>query len=461
MHNNKRIKLVLSITFTESFFSSKLTVIMLLIVAICLILVICTLFLHYGQHFKFQFIHLSDISAARSRSTSVALTTKDIIKNQKLKNKKCCCTIGSTDNQDYDFFPSSFCWYMIFMIFLCIVLIIKCCVLYMHNNKRIKLVLSITDYIIIYGMMIISVWESSFSFCRYFTTKMATTTCRLVSTNYILKRFILYIILYAFLFSICMHVTHGLWPAVVALHCTFNMYCICSNAKRLIERYEIFLTSIKNQHNDIVSAIYFMKKISILSNIISTIYLCIFLYAKNVNLMYYICILWALSCFIFSLNFVRNRKYILYKCYRISQYILCKYILCKSCKNKNSIPICKNKNKNKNKNSIQKTNSFKNKVSIKLETHPTEEDFKASNYNTLPMCTPASAIKTPSVNGQFKFAANNPYKNMIKTRTFTQIHTHTDTINNNNNNKNKSPSNKAFNVLGLTPSCSNKYFCDS
>ena len=188
---------------------------MLLFVGIALIILIPTIILHYSQHFRISFykqpkqsLELFQLSSSppapqqkpeqqsRVRSES-SIQQKQIHRNKSICNKYCLdkycchCSIRSVDNEQFDFFPMSFLCYLIFTFLICIMIIILQIIDSIESNNinlfpinifntnshsisklhkmnvsdptSTSLWICICDYIIIYGFMVLAVWESLFS----------------------------------------------------------------------------------------------------------------------------------------------------------------------------------------------------------------------------------------------------------------------------------------------------------
>eukprot|EP01084_Bolivina_argentea_P279612 478043_1 len=385
---------------------------LLLPVIISLVIIISTSILHYKKHFKIHTLSLTSPKTPINRRTTIFSKTQSL--QIKKKSYECCCWIGPIDDQDYDFFPSSFCFYAIFTMFLCTILITKSILTDHTTSTYIQTIDSVYYYILIYGVMIVSVWESLFSFCRYWITKIAEDQCRVASTTYCLKRFILYIIAYFTLWTLYTYVIHNIFVAIIIVtcHCTFNIYCISMNASILIKQYGSISPTdssrnlpLFNLNKEIVNAVYFMKHASIISNIISTIYLSIFLiiitYNHYTNVTYYLSILWAISCFIFSLNFHKNRSYIRYKILQLLQFIRGK--------------------DNNNKHQISET--LNKKISVQINVDPSEITVNEINYKEL-------MVNTPGITPGIDNIQNNVYANIIQIGTVNNCQTNPTNLNN-------------------------------
>eukprot|EP01083_Nonionella_stella_P139817 427306_1 len=149
---------------------------------------------------------------------------------------------------------------------------------------------------IIYGTMILSIWESLFSFYRYYATKSSIHSFCAASLSTVLSRFIIYIILFVCVFCIYVHLFYPIFPLLIILHCVSNMYCNLSFASILIQQYSHFLsqhsqgTYVNEMDMDILESVYIMKKWSIFCNILRSLQnsLCVpsvffFFYRKSIS----------------------------------------------------------------------------------------------------------------------------------------------------------------------------------
>eukprot|EP01084_Bolivina_argentea_P070643 128459_1 len=310
----------------------------LLFVSCALLIQIFILFMHYRQHFKLQLCKLKTPNCSSNRlpqSTSKIATVKsasddEIIKTleklESIQNKrkiKCHCKLISIDDQEFDFLPISFCGYTIFIILLYIFLIVN--IIIINSNHTMY---ATCNNVIYFGVMILCIWESVFAWYRYYTTKISAAKFnKSISIEKLISKFLLYAFVFILLCIANLYIFDYIYPILILLHASSNIYCNHKSTSILIKRYRTFLKvnesfgNTFNKHYDesILKAIFLMRKVSLISNIISIISLSIFLYKTDA--IYYICILWNISCFIFSINFIRNRSF-LKKCF---YYIYCRY----------------------------------------------------------------------------------------------------------------------------------------
>eukprot|EP01084_Bolivina_argentea_P048280 88972_1 len=224
-----------------------------------------TAYLHYKQHFiskkcccslpKRSSFNADNNHQDQDTDTQISIAQMKLTR----KNRKSAfhfCKLTKVD-EEFNFFPTSFLFYLQFKILLCILIIIveilnfsyntesvidllfgysiksyqknSLTQLHLHHNfKTDKLYgfIVILDHILIYGIMISNLWESLFSFFRYYSTVWSTTNNTIISTKKVVKKFVIYYgIIFCILFLMEIHVWWTLFPVVVILHFVFNFYC--------------------------------------------------------------------------------------------------------------------------------------------------------------------------------------------------------------------------------------------
>ena len=177
---------------------------MLLLAISAFIILMGCLWIHYHQHFQFSFTNNRfdengpfSPSNATSRPRSFAVAT-----SPRMNLHQNCCGLWPKENEEFDFFPASFLFYIMFLMLLCILTVVVQ-ILYividdevnlsnllfaspvqshhMHSLNElhrirvrtaedIYITVIVLDYILIYGIMLLALWESLFSFYRYYTT---------------------------------------------------------------------------------------------------------------------------------------------------------------------------------------------------------------------------------------------------------------------------------------------------
>ena len=65
-----------------------------------------------------------------------------------------------------------------------------------------------------------------------------------------------------------------------------------------------------DQRESILKSVSFVRSASIVAYILQTTYLSAFVMSYTVNTIYYLPILWSISCSVMTMNFIRNRRYV-------------------------------------------------------------------------------------------------------------------------------------------------------
>eukprot|EP01084_Bolivina_argentea_P275795 470440_1 len=336
------------------------------IVAI-IFLAFCSL-VHFGSHFTFRKCLKTRKSNYSSRRILPNKTTKMKHNNNSNNNSneiilehmysRCICQKGQNciipvDEENFDFFPVSFVSYILFIIIITSLILYK---LYTTNNNEpfrhnihkfnasnISLMAhnkyDIIDWILTYSMIILSIWDSLFSFYRYYTTMYCAVNFSLVSIKTTIKYFSVYAIPYFIIYILQIHIYYYLYPILILSHGIMNFWSTWMFSKILIDstmQYYKTEKMIENAHDDMLKSVYFMRNTSIVWCLISFICQIGFVVTANIQIIYFYPIFWCIGCIIFSLNFVRNRSKIYetsFKIYQIFKH--CKY--CGICiKNRNN-----------------------------------------------------------------------------------------------------------------------------
>eukprot|EP01084_Bolivina_argentea_P084984 153634_1 len=72
----------------------------------------------------------------------------------------------------------------------------------------------------------------------------------------------------------------------------------------------IDINEMRFETRDILQCVLFTKNTSLFCSLLQSINLSVFVITNNVNILYYLPILWSISAFVLSLNFVRNYKFL-------------------------------------------------------------------------------------------------------------------------------------------------------
>eukprot|EP01084_Bolivina_argentea_P017017 31778_1 len=306
---------------------------MLLLLTIGLVIITLILVLHYHQHFHLQCSRVQNISSFQTANQT------EINIMQIVKCKKLCFTLIPHDGEKYNLFPYSFLFYLAFMALLCIFIIITEVSEFFYNTTNNETVVDlllgysiesyhnnsfdrlhqiqgihIMDYIVIYSIMLSCVWQSSFSFYRYYTMFFATKQLTTISTKKVMKTFLIYAITFCIIFSLQIHLSFWIFPIIILLFFGFNTYCCYSFSAMLLDRCKFFadldLGDDTNTNQEIIQNVKLTKIISLITCVLQCINLSLFLITYNINITYFLPILWSISSFTLALNFARTRKFL-------------------------------------------------------------------------------------------------------------------------------------------------------
>mmetsp|Transcript_56027 Transcript_56027/g.93368 ORF Transcript_56027/g.93368 Transcript_56027/m.93368 type:complete len:926 (-) Transcript_56027:42-2819(-) len=315
--------------------------------------------LHFRQHFRFQ----SCFKPKRSRSGSHGVMpilrrtftpTLDIHHTR----SRCQSLIVPVDDEEFDFFPVSFVSYLIFLVFVCALILYQAFhspyselvhLRYMfndvtrnftgwsafwsvnsmhHYDTRYQSGNNALDWILMYAVVMLSMWDSLFSFYRYFTTLYSSTKFETLSLSGVVRYYCVYAMPFLALYLCQIHVYYLLFPVLIVAHLSLNCWCNWKFASILIDttiRYAQNCTIVKYDiHNEMLRSIYFMRRTSLLWSLVSTLQLSLFVAIYNVQIVYFLPLLWCISCLCFTLNFVRNRSKLYRQTYKL-------YQACKRC----------------------------------------------------------------------------------------------------------------------------------
>eukprot|EP01084_Bolivina_argentea_P170044 294678_1 len=315
------------------------------------IMIICIL-IHYSQHFRFRSCK-EEVILFRKQSTfdkdsiidRTPHTKTEIMLSRCLQECKLNCCIGVKNNEEFDVFPAAFLIYMIFILIVTGLIILRYITAESNISYTIitpnssptnlgnltilvtsmtKLTLSIyLDWIIYISIFVTTIFESFFSFYRYYTT-ISSQHFYIPNITAVIKSFLTYTITFTLLFTIQTQLYYPIFPIVFLCYFITNIYWICKLTYVLIESFKK-LTSLTNDNcafkdiqSELIRHVNLVKNISVLCIIISSVYVLAFLIIYNMDIVYYFPIIWAISITCFLFNFIRNRKYVS-KCYHSKQ----------------------------------------------------------------------------------------------------------------------------------------------
>eukprot|EP01083_Nonionella_stella_P236628 830886_1 len=251
------------------------------------------------------------------------------IKQPKRRKKQwwrlCRCSLLPKDEENFDFYPASFFYYLIFEILLCLLMMTCDALIQQHILQPPSIQTHVIDYVLRYSVMLLLIWTSLFSFWKYYTTMAVVQSYEIVPTQDIMLRFVIYFIAFALLFVLQIHVFYWLWPVLLVTHSGFNLVCTMKFSSVLIEKYRLFMEiddrMEKSDNESILRSVYSMRSLSATCNLLQTSYLALFCILYPMDIIYYLPILWCLSSAIASMTFVRNRKFIHFKLFELKQRI--------------------------------------------------------------------------------------------------------------------------------------------
>ena len=94
-----------------------------------------------------------------------------------------------------------------------------------RSAEDIMITVRVFDFILIYGIMVLALWESLFSFYRYYTTMHSLKSLEVPSAIHVLAVFSIYAVVFMVIFLATMHLYYFIFPLVILCHFLFNMYC--------------------------------------------------------------------------------------------------------------------------------------------------------------------------------------------------------------------------------------------
>eukprot|EP01084_Bolivina_argentea_P138408 243669_1 len=425
---------------------------MLPFVVISIIVLVSILLLHYLRHFKFRVrcinpestrtFSAADVDSSGSEDTSGwtggfmrrksstkprTSTVTDFFKDAKSYR----CMFTSSSDQEFDFFPITFVFYLSFLIIVCIIIVIRCIILNTYielhmpyaiptmdlsfpSNNTIHMT-HITDWILVYCIPIISLWESLFSFYRFYLTY--STSKSLTAQPTMLRVFLIfsmYMITYSAFYVAFIHYNYWFFPFIILIHFSFNTFCTFQFAAILIKSCQSFISMETSQQNininqQILYSVYFMRKTSFFCTVIQSLYLSIFCIFYSINIVYYIPILWSISALVFTLNFVRNREFLTASMYKYNQLCCCCIFLHQTAtRPRTRGSKSKSTRKTSNDTKLVTHDPKPEKPTKTAETRATDERFKMRglkiDINKNELMTPTSPsrgrVSSPSVPSQ-------------------------------------------------------------
>eukprot|EP01083_Nonionella_stella_P182304 655610_1 len=272
--------------------------------ALCIFVVI-----HFHQHYRF------------------------LSSDKKHQSLHCCGCLSAKSDQAFGFFPIAFLLYMLLITVTSVLIICRYSVherltftlsIYGNNlypftpsantftqTTSLHMTHSYLDWSIYCLILLSMLWESLFSFYRFYSTKMLIQCLYDALTfTVVLKRFTVYAALSIVLFVIQTQLYYYLFPVLILSYLIPNLYWIVHTSRFIIESVEKNSNDRFNHDSDLVNNTIFMRNLTVLSSICSSIYLTMFTTIYTMDIVYYLPFIWSVSLALFFFNFVRNRQYI-------------------------------------------------------------------------------------------------------------------------------------------------------
>eukprot|EP01084_Bolivina_argentea_P119931 212623_1 len=226
------------------------------------------------------------------------------------------CQLVPITGEKYHTFVPAFLRYTIFIIFSCCLVTLIQIISSVQNNNTI---IPILNYILVYQVLIISIWESSFTFVRYYATRGTTQFYHKMKDMQIYKRFCIYIIIFSILYLFQIHIYYYILPIITIMNVSFNMYYNYQFGAILLKQYKAF--QFEDEFIDIVEKVKFLQRISIIYSISQSLSLTVFIISYNnininiiSNIVYTMPLFWCISSSVYAISFVKNQTHFKNKC---------------------------------------------------------------------------------------------------------------------------------------------------
>ena len=176
-------------------------------------------------------------------------------------------------------------------------------------------------YVLMYSIMLLSIWANLYAFHRYYSTYSSTIHLQPASPAIICKRYVIYAILFTLLFAIQIHLFYWLFPAIICVDFTFNIYCNYQFKQILIRQFNLCAASESttrisvnvgdNGDTTFLDKANFLWRTSVICCILQSLSLGLFIggYKYNQNILYFLPLFWCLSSGTYSASFARNKRF--------------------------------------------------------------------------------------------------------------------------------------------------------
>eukprot|EP01084_Bolivina_argentea_P023532 43905_1 len=235
--------------------------------------------------------------------------------------------------QQCTFYPLSWTLYTLFLLIISSTILIT--KLLNTNNQIITLCVP-------YTVIVLSCFESLFSFHRYYSVRSHLLYKQKMDTKTILFHFlILFAFPYAALFASALYFIPYLYPLIMTIHIVFNIFCQFKFVQMVLAQYSQLQsfddTSASNVSTSMIQSIYIMGYCSSIS-ICITAFPIYFAFIHVPTAEFLLCpLFWSISSLLYMFNFVRNRTLTAQKLHKIY-----------SCVQKSNDSVNQNANQNAN-----------------------------------------------------------------------------------------------------------------
>jgi len=316
-----------------------------IILCFSLIVLFSCLLHHARQHFMCSCC--ADINKKRRRRRAFNNTSShnefEFILFALCADKTCPkCKLFQANDDNFDFFPISFLWYLVYTLVLTLTILCHCFYRYeaygnqprsfsdshpsssFVHTSTIYVEFDHVDFLTLYATLILSLWDALFAFYRFYTTYVISTRFEEASAANLVIYFLAYAIPYSVLFIITIHVYYWLFPLLIILHFAYNTYCTWKFSHILITSYAMStgITGINEDgmiaplHLEMLAGVFFMRRISLICAGLSTCSISLLLILYDTRIMMYLPIVWSLYSICFTISFIRNRHSISKFCLR-------------------------------------------------------------------------------------------------------------------------------------------------
>ena len=231
----------------------------IVLIIISLVVFLSTCVLHYRTHFRLRCCIRSKHPFGSQKDitprNSLRVHQKNLMRQLKQKESICRCCLVATE-ESFDFFPISFLYYNIYIIVLTILILCKYTnkdmnndvSIFNHNDNILKVNINnhnynqLIDWIIVYSLIILSIWECLFNFYRFYSTYFASRKIIILDPRQIMLKFTIFFgIPFLAIFIIQIHVYYYLYPIIIFCYFVFNVLNVWLFGHILIVQYRFVM----------------------------------------------------------------------------------------------------------------------------------------------------------------------------------------------------------------------------